>query len=151
MIFHIGDAVELLSSTKRIPTEGDYKVYMRSEQMTNRRVGSLRLRRCGKQQMEANGWNAGGITLSMILFSLPGHLIARGEYVVVWIHVRELFETDHISNNPVESIVDKVSVVSPSEWESLSEEEKNHQFFCEFIYSFKTTYIHPIYGKSIQN
>ena len=26
MIFHIGDAVELLSSTKQIPTEGDYKV-----------------------------------------------------------------------------------------------------------------------------
>ena len=26
MIFHIGDAVELLSSTKQVPTEGDYKV-----------------------------------------------------------------------------------------------------------------------------
>ena len=26
MIFHIGDAVELLSSTKQVSTEGDYKV-----------------------------------------------------------------------------------------------------------------------------
>lgn len=29
MIFHIGDAVELLSSTKQVSTEGDYKVWMK--------------------------------------------------------------------------------------------------------------------------
>ena len=71
----------------------------------------------------------------------------KSMFLYVGIRVRELFETDHVSNNPVESIVDIVNVVSPSEWESLSEEEKNRQFFCEFIYSVKTTYIHPIYGK----
>ena len=62
------------------------------------------------------------------------------------ITISELFESDHISNNPVESIVDKVTILSPDEWKSLSEEEQNKQFFCEFFYSSKTTYIHPIYG-----
>lgn len=60
----------------------------------------------------------------------------------------ELFETDHVSNNPVESIVDKVSVLSLDEWKELSEEEQNKQFFCESFYSTKTGYIHPLYGWS---
>ena len=101
--------------------------------------------------MEANGWSVGGTMRSMTLPNRQDHLIVRGESLIVGIRVRELFETDHVSNNPVESIVDIVSVVSPSEWESLSEEEKNRQFFCEFIYSVKTTYIHPIYGRIDQN
>lgn len=58
----------------------------------------------------------------------------------------ELFETDHVTNNPVESIVDKVSVLSLEEWKALSEEEKDKQFFCESFYSTKTGYIHPLYG-----
>lgn len=60
----------------------------------------------------------------------------------------ELFETDHVSNNPVESIVDKVSVLSLEEWKELSEEEQNRQFFCESFYSTKTGYIYPLYGGS---
>ena len=97
--------------------------------------------------MEANGWNVDGTMRSMTLLNRLDHHIVRGMFLYVGIRVRELFETDHVSNNPVESIVDIVNVVSPSEWESLSEEEKNRQLFCEFIYSVKTTYIHPIYGK----
>ena len=31
MIFHIGDAVELLSSSKQIPTEGDYKACVKEK------------------------------------------------------------------------------------------------------------------------
>ena len=60
----------------------------------------------------------------------------------------ELFETDHVSNNPVESIVNKVSVLSLEEWKELSEEEQNRQFFCESFYSTTTGYIHPLYGGS---
>lgn len=70
----------------------------------------------------------------------------RYVYKCCWMICRELFETDHIINNPVEAIVDKVKVVSLEEWNSLSDEEKDKQFFCEFFYSSKTTYIHPIYG-----
>ena len=62
--------------------------------------------------------------------------------------VSSVFETDHVSNNPVESIVDKVSVLSLEEWKELSEEEQNRQFFCESFYSTKTGYIHPLYGGS---
>ena len=58
----------------------------------------------------------------------------------------ELFETDHVTNNPVESIVEKVSVLSLEEWKALSEEEQDKQFFCESFYSTKTGYIHPLYG-----
>ena len=119
----------------------------KGKEIRTRRVGSLRLKQCGKRRMEANGWSVDGIMRSMILLNRQDHPIVRGRFFVVGLKTRELFETDHVSNNPVESIVDTVSVLSPSEWESLSEEEQNRQFFCEFIYSVKTTYIHPIYGK----
>ena len=42
--------------------------------------------------------------------------------------------------------MDKVTILSPEEWRSLSEEDQNKRFFCEFFYSSKTTYLHPIYG-----
>ncbi|KAK8789569.1 hypothetical protein WA171_001661 [Blastocystis sp. BT1] len=129
MIFHIGDAVELLSSTKQVSTEGDYKKSWIAE------IETMWEATDGSKWMECRWYYA----INDIAQS------SRPPY-----RKRELFETDHVSNNPVESIVDIVNVVSPSEWESLSEEEKNRQFFCEFIYSVKTTYIHPIYDFSLE-
>lgn len=59
---------------------------------------------------------------------------------------RELFESDHISNNVLEAIVQKVSVLTLDAWSQLSESEQNVSFFCESFFSTKTSYLRPLFG-----
>lgn len=59
---------------------------------------------------------------------------------------RELFETDSISNNPLGSIVQKVSIYPYDEWATLAPSVQETSFFCQYFYSTKTTYLHQLYG-----
>ena len=59
---------------------------------------------------------------------------------------RELFETDHLSNNELGAIVQSVSVYSHEKWLSLPAEAQESCFFCDYFYSTKTNYIHQLYG-----
>ena len=59
---------------------------------------------------------------------------------------RELFESDHISNNVLEAIVQKVPVLSLDAWSQLSESEKDVTFFCESFFSTQTSYLRPLFG-----
>lgn len=59
---------------------------------------------------------------------------------------RELFETDHISDNQIEAIVQKVKILPYDDWTRLSEEERDFTFFCDQFYSYKTSYLRPILG-----
>lgn len=61
---------------------------------------------------------------------------------------RELFETDHISNNEVACISQKVTVLPYTDWTLLSEEERDFTFFCDQFYSYKTCYLRPILDHS---
>lgn len=61
---------------------------------------------------------------------------------------RELFETDHISNNEIGAISQKVSILSYDAWTALSEEERDSSFFCDQFYSYKTGYLRPILDHS---
>ena len=60
---------------------------------------------------------------------------------------RELFETDHLSNNELGAIVQSVSVVSHEKWLELPAEKRESCFFCDYFFSTKTNYIHPLYGR----
>lgn len=59
---------------------------------------------------------------------------------------RELFESDHISNNVLEAIVQKVPVLSLDAWSQLSESERDVKFFCESFFSTQTSYLRPLFG-----
>ena len=80
--------------------------------------------------------------------SLPPRVprIASGFVLPRPVTPRELFETDSISNNPLGSIVQKVSIYPYDEWATLDSSVQETSFFCQYFYSTKTTYLHQLYG-----
>lgn len=106
----------------------------------------LKSKLSGKQKKERNGWNVDGIMELMIWYHHQDHVIVKGIKLEQVLINRELFETDHISNNVVESIVQKVIILSYDDWTQLSIEDQDSTFFCDQFYSYKTTYLRPILG-----
>lgn len=111
-----------------------------------RRVGLRKSILCGKTRKGQCGWRIVGITRAMILLHRPDLPIASGTRFFYGICCRELFESDHISNNVLEAIVQKVSVLTLDAWSQLSESEQDVSFFCESFFSTKTSYLRPLFG-----
>ena len=145
-LFQVGDAVELNPSAHRTSLSGDYKVSLHYHNNIIRKVGLLKSKLFGKQKKERNGWNVDGIMELMTWYHHQDHVIVKGIKNEQLLINRELFETDHISNNVVESIVQKVTILSYDDWTQLSLEDQDTTFFCDQFYSYKTTYLRPILG-----